>query len=338
MIYSHRSRSAFTLIELLVVIAIIAVLIGLLLPAVQKVRAAAARASSTNNLKQMSLAAHTYNDAYNDRLPNPDEPINRNMPVTVGFEWNQATGTLYRLLPYLEQSALFDSIRNVNSQSSYDAIMPTSNGRAAIVKTFLSPSDPSNPANQFNLAGAPIPINNGLWATSSYAYNPMVFRPAQLGLGRSFTDGTSSTLMFMEKLQSCGSGTAAIQNWWFGSPTGNSPARIRAGVIHGAALLSATGQYAGANFLATNIGVSPDACVPSTAPNGPHSGGVLIGMSDGSVRFLTVSGATARLGPAPLTGSYAAYDAAATGAVVAQRGYLWSALITPNAGEVFPNE
>src|SRR5271169_3048740 len=94
---------AFTLIELLVVIAIIAVLIGLLLPAVQKVREASNRTQCLNNEKQLMVAVHTYADAHNGRLP----PANFCQVV------NQATGNaaegsaFYALLPYYEQDNLF---------------------------------------------------------------------------------------------------------------------------------------------------------------------------------------------------------------------------------------
>jgi prepilin-type N-terminal cleavage/methylation domain-containing protein len=326
-------RRGFTLIELLVVVAIIAVLIGLLLSAVQKVRVAAARAASTNNLKQICLAAHGYNDAHSDRLPNPAEPINPAYPATAAFPWNQATGPLYQLLPHLEQSALYESIRTINGQAAYDVIMPTAGGRAAVVKVFVSPADPSNPAGQVVITGSPTPINNGLWGTASYCYNPRAFTSPAGGLGRSFRDGTSSTALFTEKYQVCGTGGGSIQNYWFGAYEGNSPAYLWAPVLPGAANLTPSGAFAGADFLPSNLGASPQNCNPA-APSGPHEGLILVGLADGSVRPLTGSGATARLGPAPLASPLTGYDQPVAGAVVPQRGYLWSALLTPNGGEV----
>jgi prepilin-type N-terminal cleavage/methylation domain-containing protein len=332
----RHSRCAFTLIELLVVIAIIAILIGLLLPAVQKVRSASLRVSSTNNLKQIGLAVHQFSECRSDRLPDPSEPINPSYPATAANPWNQATGPLFQILPYVEQSALYDAIHAISNQAAYDAIMPTQQGRSAIVKTFISPADPTNPSSQVYITGSPVPINNGLWGTASYGYNPLVFRTVPTGFGRSFQDGTSCTLMFTEKYQTCGSGPGlgTIQNYWFGSYVGNSNAYEWAPVMAGADLLTPTGQFAGADFLSSNFGVSADRCNPA-APSGPHAGGILILLADGSVRLFSVSSATTRLGSVPLPGALAAYDQVVAGAAVAQRGYLWSALVTPNGGEVF---
>ena len=103
--FGHRQRPGFTLIELLVVIAIIAVLIGLLLPAVQKVREAAARASCTNNVKQMALAVHNYADT-NNRVPQLWIQTTTN---------SRDTGSLFFwILPFVEQQSIYELAANRN--------------------------------------------------------------------------------------------------------------------------------------------------------------------------------------------------------------------------------
>src|SRR3982750_3209634 len=125
-----RIRRGFTLIELLVVIAIIAVLIGLLLPAVQKVREAALRASCQNNVKQLVLAAHNYHDATGS-LP----PASGTLRGLVG-------SAHFFLLPFVEQSALYQ-------QAAVNGVAASWNLRTAPVKTFYCPSDASTAEGRF---------------------------------------------------------------------------------------------------------------------------------------------------------------------------------------------
>ena len=127
-----QRRPAFTLIELLVVIAIIAVLIGLLLPAVQKVREAAARMSCTNNQKQLALAVHNYHSA-NEKFP-PNNLYTYD-PTRPNWSW------LANLLPYLEQNNLYAQARiGTAPPNNINQSLPQI---ATRVKAFLCPSDPN---------------------------------------------------------------------------------------------------------------------------------------------------------------------------------------------------
>jgi prepilin-type N-terminal cleavage/methylation domain-containing protein len=156
MVIRQVRRQAFTLIELLVVIAIIAILIGLLLPAVQKVREAAARTTCTNNLKQIVLAAHNYESTYGRLPPGFLGATTASTPFGIdsspSFGSNQCVGALVQMLPYVEQQALYNQLMAGAPASNYLSPDVTYNvfwtyasfwnNRTAKIKTFLCPSDP----------------------------------------------------------------------------------------------------------------------------------------------------------------------------------------------------
>ena len=134
-------RHGFTLIELLVVIAIIAILIGLLLPAVQKVREAAARTSCSNNLKQLGLGLHNYESAY-QVFPTSGEGNNTTVsPPVTGFDLQS---TFTQLLPFVEQENAYKmmDLRKPYNHPSNVANYGTDGGAKAKIKTFLCPSHP----------------------------------------------------------------------------------------------------------------------------------------------------------------------------------------------------
>ncbi|HLW65260.1 MAG TPA: DUF1559 domain-containing protein [Gemmataceae bacterium] len=276
-------RTAFTLIELLVVISIIAILIGLLLPAVQKVRESAARTQCMNNLKQIGLALHNYHDI-NRCLP---PGYSATMPFTDGTsDTAPGWGWASFILPDIEQDNLYRQL-NQNLPVQKSAVIGT------MVKVYLCPSD-IYPPSAFSL---PDGFGNTicLAAPSSYAAcvggdesgttdltgQGVFYRNSHTRL-TDITDGTSNTIMIGERAWSNANGI------WAGAIPG---AVIRRGQFNpcqpnvpGAWYPAATLVLAHAHL--NNALTDPDGSAGMDDFSSRHMGGSNFVFADGSVRFL----------------------------------------------------
>lgn len=313
---SRQIRRGFTLVELLVVIAIIAVLVGLLLPAIQKVREAANRSKCQSNLRQVGLAMHSHHDNKGVMPPQWGEVG----PNTVDGYIHGSS--FYHILPFIEQNTVFEmgkgrstSTGRIRYYSWEDGAWPptpdnpnqtttpaatNTNAFRQPIRIYACPSDPSMPATGLQ----------GTEGVASYASNFQVFgiplstvtTPGTVGswnaspkLPDSFADGTSQTIMITERASRSGKVSAAnLANGYANASWTSANYNMRWGYSTDitAAVFGAFAQGANADALPQIQEVAAN--VDPTRPNTGHSGGINVCLGDASVKFVgrTVSPTT----------------------------------------------
>jgi prepilin-type N-terminal cleavage/methylation domain-containing protein len=317
---SIRSRRGFTLIELLVVIAIIAILIGLLLPAVQKVREAAARAKCMNNLKQLGIACHSYHDR-NGQLPPSVQMRSGASRTNAG---GQGPNWIVLVLPDFEQAPLYNThSANITAylttgSSAWKAI------RTTVIPTLLCPSDGG--------ADTPWSGDGGNWARGNYACNAgglhqaatvspdngvgyisseggnsprLTNNPVNLGVPNNRTAGGVMCINWgagVNRIEDGSSNTVMLSEVRIGSHLGAQDSRgVWALGFPGASVIAGDGWDCAlpntkednsddcegcVNDPLKGMGAWPGCPFQQATARGKHTGGVLVGLGDGSVRFV----------------------------------------------------